>query len=62
VEIPGQFSVKINIMQQAAVELSNEGRIWLSERLQEAFVRYGTIQQDELGRLDWPKGLPDEML
>lgn len=40
--------------QQAAVELSNEGRVWLSDRLQAAFDEHGTIPQDVLGKLDWP--------
>lgn len=40
--------------QQAAVELSNEGRAWLSERLQSAFDEHGTIPKDSLAKLDWP--------
>ncbi len=42
-------------MQQAAVELSIEGREWLAERLQLAFDRYGKVPQDALDQLDWPK-------
>jgi len=41
-------------MQQAAVELSNEGMLWLGERLQAAFEAHGTVPQDSLAKLDWP--------
>ena len=41
-------------MQQAAVELSNEGREWLAERLQLAFDLLGKVPQDDLDQLDWP--------
>lgn len=41
-------------MQQAAVELSSQGRAWLADRLQLAFDRYGTVPQDTLSKLDWP--------
>ncbi len=41
-------------MQQAAVELSNEGREWLAERLQSAFDLFGKVPQDDLDQLDWP--------
>jgi len=40
--------------QQAAVELSNKGRVWLSGRLQAAFDEHGTVPQDILDKLDWP--------
>ncbi|MER9671432.1 phospholipase D-like domain-containing protein [Mesorhizobium sp. M0208] len=40
--------------QQAAVELSNQGTSWLSERLQAAFDQHGKVPQDELDKLDWP--------
>lgn len=39
---------------QPAVELSGEGREWLSDRLQRAFEQHGTIPQDALDNLDWP--------
>ncbi|WP_164779932.1 phospholipase D family protein [Mesorhizobium sp. M7A.F.Ca.US.011.01.1.1] len=42
-------------MQQAAVELSNEGRGWLAERLQSAFDLHGKLPQDALDQLDWPQ-------
>lgn len=42
-------------MQQAAVELSNEARVWLGERLQGAFDKHGKVPQDELDKLDWPR-------
>ena len=41
-------------LQQAAVVLSDEGRSWLSERLQAAFDTYGNVPQDMLDELDWP--------
>ena len=41
--------------QQAAVELSAEGFSWLSEQLQVAFERHGTVPRDELDKLDWPQ-------
>jgi HKD family nuclease len=42
-------------MQQAAVELSNEGRKWLAERLQSAFALHGKVPQADLDQLDWPQ-------
>ena len=41
-------------MQQAAVELSSQGLLWLGERLQEAFAEHGKVPQDTLDQLDWP--------
>ena len=41
-------------MQQAAVELSSQGLLWLGERLQEAFAEHGKVPQDTLDELDWP--------
>jgi HKD family nuclease len=41
--------------QQAAVELSPEGIVWLGERLQAAFDRHGRVPQDDLDKLDWPQ-------
>lgn len=40
--------------QQAAVELTLEGITWLSDRLQAAFDRHGTVAQTYLDELDWP--------
>lgn len=40
--------------QQAAVELTSEGFIWLNDKLEEAFTRYGRIAETELEQLDWP--------
>ncbi|SDE89045.1 phospholipase D family protein [Rhodospira trueperi] len=45
-------------LQQAAVELSKEGRSWLAERLQAAFDEHGVVPRDTLDPLDWPM-LPD---
>ena len=41
-------------MQQAAVELSSQGLLWLGERLQVAFAEHGKVPQDTLDELDWP--------
>ena len=41
-------------MQQAAVELSSQGLLWLGERLQAAFAEHGKVPQDTLDELDWP--------
>lgn len=41
--------------QQAAVELSGKGMLWLGERLQRAFDEHGKVPQDTLDRLDWPE-------
>jgi len=50
----GNLNPRRAYLQQAAVELSNEGREWLSERLQVAFQQHGKIPQDTLDELDWP--------
>lgn len=41
-------------LRQAAVELSTEGIVWLSDRLQTAFDHHGKIPQDTMRQLDWP--------
>ena len=41
-------------MQQAAVELSAEGLVWLSDRLEAALVAHGKVPADDLEKLDWP--------
>lgn len=40
--------------QQAAVELSSQGQLWLSDRLQIALNKHGSVPQDELNKLGWP--------
>ena len=40
--------------QQAAVELSEVGMSWLSERLQLAFDAHGQVPQSDLDKFDWP--------
>ena len=40
--------------QQAAVQLSEVGRVWLGDRLQSAFDEHGKVPQDMLHKLDWP--------
>lgn len=39
---------------KAAVRLSREGAIWMTQRLEAAFALHGTIPQAELDTLDWP--------
>lgn len=41
-------------LQQAAVELSREGLVWLSERLDAAFQAHGKIPEETMATLDWP--------
>lgn len=41
--------------QQAAVELSREGWLWIGEQLQRAFDEHGKVPQDDLDKLDWPE-------
>ena len=40
--------------QQAHVELSTDGLLWLSKQLQAAFETYGKVPQDTLDTLVWP--------
>jgi hypothetical protein len=40
--------------QQAAVELSREGRAWMDERLERAYAQYGRLAPATLEQLDWP--------
>ncbi len=41
--------------QQAAVELTPAGIVWLTDRLERAFFEKGRIGADRLAKLDWPK-------
>lgn len=41
--------------QQAAVHLSEEGQLWLAERLQTCFDTHGIVPHFELEALDWPE-------
>jgi hypothetical protein len=51
----GNIDPRRAYMQQAAVELTSKGIVWLSERLEEAFRAHGTLTGDDLAKLDWPK-------
>ncbi|MCP5365988.1 MAG: phospholipase D family protein [Hyphomicrobiales bacterium] len=51
----GNTNPRKAFMQQAAVELSKEGLVWLSEKLQAAFEAHGMVPQVELDQLDWPQ-------
>ncbi|MBI1178718.1 hypothetical protein GC207_14895 [bacterium] len=44
------------LRQQAQVELSNQGFVWLNERLEAAFQSHGKLTPVELASLDWPAG------
>ena len=41
--------------QQPAVQLSEEGQLWLAERLQACFEVHGVLPRDTLQALDWPE-------
>ncbi|MGO7690090.1 phospholipase D family protein [Rhizobium ruizarguesonis] len=47
--------------QQAAVELSPQGQLWLSEQLQRALEVHGRVPQEELNKLGWPE-LPKNLI
>ena len=51
----GNVNPRLAYMQQAAVELSADGRVWLAERLQAAFDQHGTVPQDALDLLYRPR-------
>jgi transcriptional regulator with XRE-family HTH domain len=40
--------------QQAAVELTDQAILWLNERLEQAFAKYGVLAPADLEQLDWP--------
>jgi hypothetical protein len=40
--------------QQAAVELTDQAIVWLNERLERAFAKYGMLAPADLEQLDWP--------
>lgn len=50
----GNTNPRTAYRQQAAVQLSDVGRAWIDERLQNAFERIGMIPASELAKLDWP--------
>jgi hypothetical protein len=50
----GNVDPRMAYRQQAAVELSAQSSAWLSERLQDAFVKHGKLAPDDLMQLDWP--------
>jgi hypothetical protein len=41
-------------MQQAAVELSPKGMVWLNKRLERAYAKHGRLSRGILEGLDWP--------
>ena len=51
----GNLDPRQSLRRHAAVRLSREGRAWLSERLEMAFERHGSIPPVELDGLDWPE-------
>ena len=42
------------IMRKAAVELTEEGAVWLGGRLEHRFEEHGRVREEVLDRLDWP--------
>lgn len=51
----GNLDPRQSLRRQAAVRLSREGRAWLSERLETAFERHGSIPPAELDELRGPE-------
>lgn len=41
-------------MQKPSIELTPEGRAWLNDRLERAFIAHGKLKPVDLNRLDWP--------
>ena len=54
----GNVDPRRSLRRQAAVRLSPQARAWLSERLQLAFERHGSIARAQLDKLDWPESRP----
>jgi hypothetical protein len=52
-QVSGNTDPRKAYRQQAAVELSDEGLLWLGERLQSAFDAHDKVPQDTLDSLDW---------
>ena len=48
----GNINPRRALMQQPAVKLSEKGRAWLSQRLQEAFEAHGKVPEADLRKLD----------
>lgn len=51
----GNIDPRKAYLQQAAVELSVEGREWLEARLNDAFEKHGTLSDSVMNSLDWPR-------
>ena len=51
----GNLDPRQSLRRHAAVRLSPEGRAWLSERLETAFQRHGSLPPAELDELPWPE-------
>jgi hypothetical protein len=50
----GNMNPRKAYMQQAAVQLTPQGRAWLDRELDAAVAHHGALLPDELARLDWP--------
>lgn len=50
----GNLNPRESYSRQPSVELSAEGRAWLTERLELAFRRHGTLSDKVTQSLDWP--------
>ena len=50
----GNTNPRLAFQQQPAVELSNDGLLWLDERFQAAIEAHGEVLQETLDQLDWP--------
>ena len=43
-----------SLMQKPAMQLSEEGQIWLGQRFEEALAIHGSVPQSVLAEFDWP--------
>jgi hypothetical protein len=50
----GNTKPRSALMQQAAVQLTAEGYLWMTQRLEAAFDAHGKITPAEMETLDWP--------
>ena len=50
----GNSDPRKSYLRQPAVELSQDGLVWLNRQLQTAFESHGKVPQHRLRRLDWP--------
>ncbi|MEI8021708.1 MAG: phospholipase D family protein [Schlesneria sp.] len=54
IKMEGNTNPRMSLARQPAVQLSDNGKAWLEDRLQDAFLRHGKIPQSKMNQLDWP--------